>query len=298
MIGNCQAAGIAQALELLVPGAQVEAVLVGSLGREFGRMDRLLRRLEPFDHVFSHFFPEGFVAGGNAHTLVERLPRARLFPTVVFPAFHPDLVYVGDLGSLRQSSLIPSPVGPSHSAIALCAYLEGLDVASTLRLYTDAVFERLGYYDLWGEGSEFLLRTARDVEFDLSVELTRWTRRGCFMHLINHPRMHVLGDIAGRLAREAGMAPLDVRVEDYLPDALVDAGVWPVHGAVAARYGIPASDLYRGESRPGRPPVLLDLGAFVAESFALYARHAPEALACARVAAWREDRAIRAVFAG
>jgi len=298
VVGNCQATGVAQALSVLLPEARVEAVLVANLRQEFGDMDRLVRRLERCEHVFSHFFPEGFLAGGNAHTLMDRVPRMRLFPTVVFPAFHPDLVYVGDLKSLRRSGLVASPIGSSHSAIALCAYLEGLDLAATLKLYTDAVFERLGYYDLWGEGTEFLLRTARDVEFDLSADLARWTRRGCFMHVINHPKLHVLGDLARRLAREAGYVPLDLRVEDYLADALLEEEVWPVHGAIAERYGIPASEPYRGKSRPGAAPVLFDRESFVTESFAIYARRPPEELVCARISAWRGNRDIRAVFSG
>lgn len=295
MIGNCQAAGVAQALRLLLPGAEVETILIGNLGRRFRRIDRLAHHLRRADHVFSHFFPAGFIAGGNVHALAERVPRLRLFPTILFSGFHPDLVHVGDEASLRLSRLIPSPIGPYHSAIALQAYRRGLSVEAALRLYTGPVFERLGFFELWDAGADYLLRTARDVGFDLDREFARWSRRGVFMHVINHPRLHVLGDIARRLAREAGCDPLDLAVEAYTPDALAAEPVWPVLPAIAERYGAAASTVFKGDGRRGVPRVL-DLPDFVAESFALYARHPASALTCTRIDAWEADAAIGALF--
>ncbi len=295
VIGNCQAEGVARSLRLLLPGAEVETILVAGLARRFGTIDRLASHLRSADHVFSHFFPEGFVPGGNVHALAERVPRLRLFPTILFAGFHPDLVHVGDEASLRLSRLVPSPIGPYHSAIALQAFRRGLSVAATLRLYDGAVFERLGYFGLWQAGADYLLRTARDVGFGLDREFALWCRGGVFMHVINHPRLHVLGDIARRLAREAGLDPLDIAVEAYAPDGLVSESVWPVLPAIAERYGLAGSTLFKGDGRRA-PPRLLDLPEFVAESFALYARHRPEDLACARVAAWEADREIGALF--
>ncbi|MEH3117011.1 MAG: WcbI family polysaccharide biosynthesis putative acetyltransferase [Methylorubrum populi] len=295
VIGNCQATGVAQALRLLLPGAAVETILLGGLGRRFGHIDRLANHLDRADHVFSHFFPEGFIAGGNVHALAGRVPRLRLYPTILFSGFHPDLVHVGDEASLRLSRLVASPVGPYHSAIALQAFRRGLSVEATLRLYTGAVFERLGYFALWDASAEYLLRIARDVGFDLSREFALWTRSGVFMHVINHPRLPVLGDIARRLAHEAGCRPLDIPVEAYAPDALAAEPVWPVLPPVAERYGVAASTLFKGDGRRD-PPRLFDLPDFIAESFALYARHRAEDLTCARIDAWEANPGIRALF--
>jgi hypothetical protein len=275
----------------------VETHAIAHLRRRFRDLDGLVRHLRGADHVFAHFFPVGFLPGGNVLDLQKQVPQLRLFPTVVFPAFHPDIVYVGDIASLRLSKLVRGPLGPSHSAIALCGFLEGLSVAETLGLYNDAVFEQLGYYRSWEEGTANLLAAARDTQFGLEQELTRWSRRGCFMHDANHPKLPVLGDIARRLATEAGLRPLAVRVEDYLPDTLVDEAMWPVYPAIAERYGVPAQALFRAPPVKGRPSRLLDLAAFVSESFALYARLPRERLTAARVAAWRGDPEIRKVFA-
>lgn len=297
MIGNCQAEGVGRALQLLLPDARVETILVAYLAKRFGTIDRLVRHLAEFDLVASHVFPEAHLSGGSSGTLTAHLPRARLFPTITFPAFHPDMVLVGDIESLSLKALVGSPIGRSHSAIALAGFLEGLGADRVLALYTDSVFERLGYYALWGEGAAYLLRSARAAKFDLAAEFAAWSRRGCFMHDANHPKIAVLADIARRLAAEAGLTPLDIAVEDYIADDLIDESHWPVYPAVAERYGIAPSSLFRGKNRAGEPPLLLDLRQFVAASHALYARMPRESLRCGRVEAWRADPSIRALLA-
>lgn len=295
MIGNCQANGVAQSLRLLLPAAEVETILLAGLGRRFATVDRLARHLQGADLVFSHFFPDGFVAGGNVHALSERVPALRLFPTILFSGFHPDLVHVGDEASLRLSRLVPSPVGAYHSAIALQAFRRGLSLEAALRLFSATVFERLGYFDHWETSAAYLLRSANDVGFGLDREFATWSRGGTFMHVINHPRLTVLADIARRLAREAGCEPLDIAIEAYAPDTLAAEPVWPVLPAIAERYGVAASTLFKGDGRRG-PPCLLDLPDFVAESFALYARHRPQDLRCTRLTAWESDPGIGAIF--
>lgn len=294
MIGNCQAEGVADALRLNLPGARVETLPVARLARRFGHLDRLARHLAGADRVFTQFFPEGFVPGGNVHALAERV-RLRLFPTILFSGFHPDLVHVGDEASLRLSRLVASPTGPYHSAIALFAFRRGLGVDAALRLYTDEAFARLGYDRTWEASTDYLLRSARDVGLPLDRDFARWCRAGLFMHTLNHPRLAVLGDIARRLAEEDGLPQRGLPVEAYLRDALAEEAVWPVLPPLAERLGVPGSTLFKGDGRRG-PPRLLDLPDFVAESFALYARLPPAALVCARVDAWADDPDVRALF--
>lgn len=298
VIGNCQAEGIAQGLRLLLPTARVDLLPVASLARNHETLDRLRGHLAGFDHVFSQFFPDGFVEGGNIHALSAGDTRYRLFPTILFPGFHPDMVHVGDVGALSAARLLPSPVGPYHSAIALCAYLEGLDVAATVALFEDSVFTKLGYYEAWDDATTYLTGSARDIGFPLERDIVAWSRRGCFMHVLNHPKLFVLGDIARRLAREAGLVPLDIRIEDYLADDLAADAIWPLYPAIAARYGLQGASLFKCKGRPGAVPVLYDLPGFITNSFAIYRRHPAEAMACGRVEAWRKNEAVLALFHG
>ena len=298
VIGNCQARGVAEALRLLAPGARVRLIPMGEFGRRQRSLDAFAADLATCDHVFTQPFPAGFFPEGGSEGLLERLPRARLFPAIVFTAFHPDAVYVGDLASLAHSRLAPSPLGTYHSAIALYGYLRGFSAEATLALYREDVFARLGYLDAWDEAAADLIGASRAIGFDLSAELLRWSRTGLFMHNINHPRLSVLGDIAARLLREAGIAPRAVAVEAYAPDALLDDPIWPVYPAVATLYGVPGSLVFKRRQRGAAPPSVLGLDAFVHESFALYRRQRRESLTCHRVTHWANVPEIGALFSG
>ncbi|KQP33923.1 hypothetical protein ASF49_08705 [Methylobacterium sp. Leaf104] len=295
MLGNCQAEGVAQSLCLLLPQARVELVPFDGLGRRYGTLERLKAHLAPFDHVFTQFFSEGFIRGGNAHALGEGDPRLRLYPTILFPGYQPDMVLVGDVGALSAARLVASPVGPYHSAIVLCAYLEGRGPRETAELFRDTTYAQLGFYEAWNVAAAELLGTAGDLGFPLESELARWSRRGCFMHVLNHPKLFVLADIARRLATEAGLNPSPASVEDYLPDDLATGAVWPLYPDLAARYGLTGTMLFKDRGRRGGPK-LYDLPTFIAASFAIYRRHPPEALGCLRVEGWRANPAVRALF--
>lgn len=296
MIGNCQARGVAQAMRLLVPESPVRFIQMAYLKREHGHLDGLAHTLSGYDHVYSQLFPSGLIPGGDIAALREREPRLKLFPTIVFPAFHPDMVYVGDLADLATQRLVPSPMGQYHSAIALAAFRTGLSVDEAVRLFRSDVYARLGYLDSWDACMRELLAAATAVQFGLEREAVRWARRGNFMHVINHPRAFVIGDIARRLLTESGLSPQHVSVEEYLGDELARDVIWPVYPPVAEIYGLEGSYLFKAKPKSGAFPRLHDLPGFVGESFAIYAARRPEELGCARVEGWLADPEIAGLF--
>lgn len=296
MIGNCQAKGVAEALRILLPGARVRLIPMSTLGRRAGGLDAFAATLGDCDHVFCQPFPAGFFPEGGSEALRARLPRMRLFPAIVFTAFHPDAVYVGDLASVARVRLVPSPLGTYHSAITLFGFLQGLPRERIVGLFREEVFSRLGYLDAWELAAADLIASSRAIGFDLSGELLRWSRGGLFMHNINHPRLSVLGDIAARLLREAGLAPRSVAVEAYAPDALLDDPIWPVYPPVATLYGVAGSTVFKRRQRRGAAPETLSLNAFVAESLAIYRDQPRESLTCHRVEHWRGLPDVRALF--
>jgi hypothetical protein len=295
VIGNCQARGVAQALRLMAPQSPVSLLPMGTLKRDYGDVDNLARSLAGYDHVFSQFFPPDLIPGGFVG-LNERDPRLRPFPTIVFPAFHPDMVYAGAVASLAALKLAPSPLGQYHSAIALCAHRVGLDVDQTAALYREEVFARLGYLDAWDDSVRDLLASASQAGFALDQELARWSRRGSFMHVLNHPKAFVIGDLARRLLRESGFEPEPVEVEDYLGDELARDVVWPVYPPIAEIYGLTGSYLFKMKPADGTFPRLYDLRGFIAQSFAIYGSLTPDELACARVDAWLATPEIAEIF--
>ena len=296
VIGNCQAKGVAEAVRILVPGARVRLIPMSTLGKRERSLDAFAEALGDCDHVFSQPFPMGFFPEGGSEGLRERLPRMRLFPSIVFTAFHPDAVYVGDLASVARVRLVPSPLGSYHSAITLFGFLQGLSQERIVGLFREDVFSRLGYLDAWGLAATDLIASSRAIGFDLSGDLLRWSRGGLFMHNINHPRLSVLGDIAGRLLREAGLTPRPVAVEAYAPDGLLDDAIWPVYPPVATLYGVPGSTVFKRRQRRGAPPATLGLDAFVAESLSIYRGQPRETLTCHRIEHWAASPDIRQLF--
>ncbi|MBE7198179.1 MAG: hypothetical protein INR70_10305 [Parafilimonas terrae] len=286
ILGNCQARGMAQAMRLLAPSSPVRYLPMGTLKRDHGDIEGLARTLKPHDLVFSQAFPGGLLPGGDSLRLRELEPRLGGVPSIVFSAFHPDMVYAGAASDLSALKLTPSPLGQYHSAIVLTAYRLGLDARRAAGLFREDVFARLGYLDQWDPAVRELTAAATQIGFGLEREITRWARRGVFMHVMNHPKAFVIGDIAKRLLREGGLDPMPVEVEDYLGDELAQDVIWPVYPPVAAQFGATGSYLFKTRARAESFPVLYDLPGFIAASFTLYATMTPAALGCPRVEAW------------
>lgn len=296
VLGNCQARGVAQAMRLMAPNSPVRFVPMGTLARDHGHIDGLVATFAAHDHVFSQLFPPGLIPGGDIATLSRRDPRTRLFPTIVFSAFHPDMVYAGRVEDLSTQKLARSPLGQYHSAIALCAHRLGLTAPQAGRLFREDVFRRLGYLDQWEPAVREVIGTGVQVAFELEREMSRWGRRGAFMHVVNHPKAFVLGDIARRLLAESGFSPEPVEIEDYLGDELARDVVWPVYPPIAEVYGLTGSYLFKTKPRGDAFPALYDLPGFLAASFAIYDAAEPGDLACARVEAWIGAPDIVAMF--
>ena len=286
VLGNCQARGLAQAMRLLAPKSPVRYLAMGSLKRDHGHIDGLIRVLEAHDHVFSQVFPTGLIPGGDVATVRAREPRLKLFPAIVFSAFHPDMVYAGQASDLAALKLAPSPMGQYHSAIALCAHRLGLDADRTRSLFREDVFARLGYLDHWEPAVRELVGSAAGTGFGLERELTLWARRGAFMHVMNHPKAFVVGDIARRLLAESGFSPEPVAIEDYLGDELAQDVIWPIYPPIAEHFGLTGSYLFKMKPRGDVFPRLYDLAGFIAASFSIYDGMPAADLACQRVEAW------------
>ena len=260
--GNCQADGLVQCLALMSPRSQVERVAFSvEATPHLGRSDALVRQrnaLRPW-------------------STRDPGPGELLFPRIAYNGFHPDTV--------RLDAPLASPLGLSHSSLALYGWQRGLSVARTLALFDERVFARLGFFDASLAAGQALSEDGAAAGFPLDALLARWSRGGCFMHTFNHPKLHVMADLARTIARRLALQTVLDNPEDYLADPLLPVAVWPVYPALAARWGVPGSYAFQLGHDPHSDavPALVDLEEFVARSFAIYARTDPAALACARL---------------
>ncbi len=289
MIGNCQADVVAEAMRLMLPDAAVTFETIHGIGRRHRRMSDLVRAYEGCDVVFANriappfaTFPDGDFETFRAAT--------RLFqiPVVVFAALHPDVVYVGHE---RTGAFLSNVLGPQHSAIALYAFQVGFTIEEVIRLYGEPAFRRLGYLDGWEAAMGGLIALGQEAGHDLASAALRWTRRGAFMHSIEHPHLHVIADIARSLLDRAGIPHPDLDLESVCQDRMLVQGMWPVYPEIGAAYGVGGAYLFRGRGRSrADPPPVLGLRAFVEASIQAYAALPLAALEHPRVTTWLADR--------
>jgi hypothetical protein len=259
IIGNCQHAGAARCMKAMnsaldVVPIPIEPVIDKSVDLHAALQDRELI-VTQLDAVTDSL-------------LRQRKYNVVYYPRIYCEAFHPDMVYVQN-----GAEFVPTPMYHYHSKIVLFAYLRGLSVADTLRLFTGAVYEKLGYLEVWGPAKQALLIEGVESGFPLEDLLGEWSRKGCFMHSINHPRLMVLASVAKTLLQRLGIPVRASHPEDYLVDELaVHGAVWPVYPEIAASFGL---DGHLEFKLPGTSEVI-SLREFVEGSFNAYGKYPRE----------------------
>ncbi len=291
VIGVCQAGSIARAMRFLLPEAEVDFISAFTVAKHYRRLADLIAKADGYDAVFTSIYLPPFKDGGTITELRAR-PNVRVIPTIVFAAYHPDLVHVGVQDHATLRGLISGPMGHSHSAVTLYAYLSGFSEAQALRLFAEPVFERLGYFEFWNESVTALRNLGNEAGYELDPLLARWTRRGCFMHSINHTKLHVVTDLARGLLTKADIPFEDCDIDTFLPDDLAGLGSWPVYPEIAQHYGVPGSALFfKAETPRSGPARTMTRAAFIAAAYADYSQRPREVLVNTRVQAWQADPA-------
>ena len=262
VVGNCQADVIATALQLICPSVRTQVIRIGN---------PKAATLDPHSTVFlQHGWPH----------LANKYPEAHLFPRVAFFGFHPDAIVLNDPD-------ISSPLRHFHSAIALAGFLSGRTAEQTIDLFNGATFAALGYYAAWEGSRNWFLKSVRATKRPLERAFFNWPARGCFMHLPNHPKVHVCADIALALAVRAGLPRRQIDPTQHLQDRHMLGGVWPVYPEIAEFLGIGRGDyIFRGVSsqRSTDAAPIHDLAEFVRASFEVYANAPREKLQSPRFA--------------
>jgi hypothetical protein len=208
--------------------------------------------------------------------------RVRPLPTIDTLGFHPDCAYVH-----VQGKAVDSPIGAYHSALVLWGFLQGLSKKATRELFNAQVFRHLGYFELQAVGIDHLVHKGRQCGMPMHRWLAQWQESGVWMHTINHPKPHVLADVALHCLHQLGLqgAP---EARDVVLDELALSPCWPVYPAVAQALGLRTEGGYGFKGRHSlrlhaKPANFLGLDVFIDASYALYARYAPGDLRCDRL---------------
>jgi hypothetical protein len=260
LISNCQTYGLAHCMQMLADGITVEPVDVSQYqthmqhyNAEFANYDRVL---------------VGLGAASLPGADFARARRLDKLPELTFFAYHPDLAYVMDGGSV-----VDGPCGAYHSLIAFIAYRAGRSVDQTFAMFNRDVYAASGYLEYWAAERDHLIWYCGTFGLDVSDAIRRWGRSGAFMYGNNHPRIHVLYDLARIYLEREGYTP---QVSDLMPhDNLVSSGVFPVYPEIGEPLGVAGNYLFKRANAYSQ----IGLRQFIEESFVVYDRFAPDGLA-------------------
>lgn len=255
LISNCQTFGLVQCLHMLDPELVVDGLDLGQFHADTGG---ICDAMERYDRVVLH--PEAVhVPGFDA----SRAAALTYLPSLAFEAYHPDNCYAECAG--RR---VMGPLADYQSHLMLAAYVAGLGVEDTLRLFRGDVFERCGYFDLWQSERARLLSAFERADLDIGDLFLRWARSPLpFMYSINHPRLGALNDLARLFLKAMGRMPLDTNV--LAPDNLSLAACWPVYPEIGEALGIAGSYAFKVHDQARH----MDLPTFLAASFAAFEQH-------------------------
>lgn len=283
VIGNCHIGTIAKALKFFLNNPSISLYRSAGLSTQFSNLKGLVDAVRRHDAVICQFENNALMGSGPI-ALKKRLPNLMPFPSIVFPAFHPDMMYLRIKDVAGEAKIIRSPVGENHSKLTVFGYMIGLTARQTLKLFNDRVFRALGYHDIWEPSRLELFAEAQRMSLSLESEFLSWTRRGCFMYTVNHPKMFVLCDITRVLLENTG---IECRAGDpsmFVPDSLMQSTIWPVYPPIGGLYGIRGSYLFKSDDER-----IYDLSEFVEASFDIYKHYDKEKFQHWPVNVWLAD---------
>lgn len=208
----------------------------------------------------------------------ERLTQARKqapnrfhpLPVFYFPAFHPDII----IETMTSGGMLLSPAGQLNSSIILYGYINELNIAQTIGLFTDPVFDRLGFYDYWEESKIASISNLQECGLEGNLIFEKWAVQGCFAYSVNQPKISAIGIAAEALIKRIGLTPLAFEQCDTPADPLEIHGSWPVYPEIAKRLNCEGGyDFKYGAPLPGeRLKTAIDLETFVRLSYDMYSQ--------------------------
>lgn len=276
ILSNCQGQVVSSVIQALLGGRSPPVHAISQVG-----LDDPAQLLGPLRELARHHdrLLMQPVAARQVLPLVPELEgRIELFPSLIFPAFHPDICYVYRRG---KSEYLQGPLGPYHSSIAYHAWRIGMSAREAVEHFRGEVYEALQFHDYWASSTRHLLDEGRDAGLPLDGLLERWRLGGCFMHTHNHPRRGPLIDITRALLDRLGLEAPQPDSEEFVHDPLASSEIWPVYPEIAARLGVAGSLVFKasnGNQEVRSAVHLLDLETFVKQSYASYEAAGREAL--------------------
>lgn len=257
ILANCQGDSVAKCANAMNPWVKAEFISAVDLSFD----------AESFATLASGYDVLFLQNSLRPHVPAELQSKTLFFPTIVFPAFQPDMTYVrARRPGAAAAETVTNSMVMYHSKIALAGYVEGLSIDEVVHLFRPEVFAKVGYFDFWDTARDDLLAEGIASDMPLGAMFERWRRGGCFMYSFNHPDIRVMEDITRSLLKRTGIEIFSQNPSQYLDDLLKKMSIWPVYPAIAERLGLQGDFTFMKGMLQGT----MSLREFVEESFGLY----------------------------
>ncbi len=276
IVGNCQVGGLQKAMDLLSGAVRAKAFFMSAL--QGADRSQALAELREFDAVYAQ--PGDDPVFGAAALREAGFP-VREFPVIAFSAYHPDMVYAQVRGRTGLE-ILQSPVGDNHSALILYGHHIGLNASQIANLFGEAGYRTVAFHDVWKDAWHELSATGDRSGFDLRPMMLSWSRRGPFMHTLNHPKAFVLADLAREIAVRENLTVRDLPAADFLIDDLMTSTIWPVYPEIAALYGVQGACVFK----KAMSTTYYDLPEMIERSLEIYDRVGRDEIHCWRFGLW------------
>ena len=288
VLGNCQSRGLASLMSAMTGGAEARAIeLLPEVIEQLRTRDvELTKLITESDIIFAHH-------DGKTPQLMEQIypadyAKVRIIPKISFAAFHPDMDYVED----SDGSHILGPLGGYQSSIVFFCWKNMLTKDETLNMFCEETYRALGYFDYWWVAKRLLIEEGECTGIPLEPLIDKWSKQGCWMYSLNHPKLHTLADVARIILEREGINTLP-GVEEFVDDEMNTENVWPVYPEIGARLGLPGHYFFK-RSTPfefrDMPVPMMTLAQFIDESFEAYSKYDRSELTCHRLTSSRFEK--------
>jgi hypothetical protein len=271
--GNCHAHQIASSLELMTGKTSGVIREPNSYSPDRPEHAEMCSRLDKAEHVgvISTFLKD------FRSVFPQYAQKASPIPHVYTAAFHPDILEFS-AGGKR----IISAMETSHSRLVLFGYLNDLGIDRTIELFSPDVYTSLGYLNGWKLALAWAEEQSALTGWDVAGLYRRWLAQGCFVHTPNHPKLHVLADLASEFAWRNGVEIVMPHARDMQMDKAASHSIWPVYPGIAETFGLRGSLRFKIVSKGQNiwidKNLTISLKDFVSASFDLYAGMERESL--------------------
>ena len=280
LLGNCQMNGISRSINSLLGDNTAIAVRANAMPSIISGREEI-RILDP--DINELILTSDFIitqSENHANYLTKKFPdihtKISLIPSIYYSGYHPDMVHIDN--RLTQKRL-NGPLGNCHSSIALWSWFNDLNINSTLELYSESVYEGLGFFDYHQISIKSLLKRADQINFSLNELIEKWSSKGCWMYAIHHPKLFVLTDLAKHFLEKKSI-PYPLNFQKNIHDDLAILPIFPVYPEIGKALGIEGDYLFK----PVRGnPKNYNLEEFVKASFECYSRYSKDELVCERL---------------